>query len=40
MPFVYGKYMHEREIMDWTRNWDHGDAAYRRESEADRLKSK
>jgi dolichyl-phosphate-mannose--protein O-mannosyl transferase len=40
MPFVYGKYMHDRKIMDWIPNWDHGDAAYKRESELDRLKPK
>jgi hypothetical protein len=34
MPFVYGKYMHDRDIMLWNPNWDYGDAFYKRESEA------
>jgi dolichyl-phosphate-mannose--protein O-mannosyl transferase len=39
MPFVYGKYMHDRSVMMWNPNWDHGDAAYKRESLAEKNKS-
>jgi dolichyl-phosphate-mannose--protein O-mannosyl transferase len=36
-PFVYGKYMHDRDVMMWNKNWYEGDAAYKRESEVDKL---
>jgi hypothetical protein len=37
MPYVYGKYMHDRDIMIWNRNWVEGDWHYKSEREADRL---
>jgi dolichyl-phosphate-mannose--protein O-mannosyl transferase len=36
MPLVYGKYMHDREVMIWNDNWYHGDAVYKLESELDK----
>ena len=38
MPFVYGQYMHDREIMIWNRNWIEGDAAFKRHRSEDRSK--
>jgi dolichyl-phosphate-mannose--protein O-mannosyl transferase len=40
MPFVYGKYMHDRAVMMWNPNWEHGDAVYKRESVADKTANK
>jgi dolichyl-phosphate-mannose--protein O-mannosyl transferase len=36
MPLVYGKYMHDRDVMFWNKNWFQGDAAYKLESELDK----
>ena len=36
MPFVYGKYMHDRDIMIWNKNWIHGDEAYKKHRAEDR----
>lgn len=40
MPFVYGKYSHDRDIMIWNQNWLHGDSQYKFEQSSDRMKSK
>ncbi|KAK8899399.1 hypothetical protein M9Y10_001715 [Tritrichomonas musculus] len=40
MPLVYGKYMHERDIMIWNQNWISGDKQYKIEQKSDRLKPK
>jgi hypothetical protein len=36
MPFVYGKYMHDKDVMMWNPNWYQGDSAYKRESLLDK----
>jgi hypothetical protein len=36
MPFVYGKYMHDKDVMMWNKNWYEGDAVYKRESQIDK----
>jgi dolichyl-phosphate-mannose--protein O-mannosyl transferase len=36
MPLVYGKYMHDRDVMMWNKNWLQGDRAYKIESELEK----
>ena len=40
MPFVYGKYMHNRDLMIWNKAWIEGDAAFKRARDEDRNATK
>ena len=35
MPFVYGKYMHDKDLMVWNKAWMEGDSAFQKAREED-----